>query len=111
MLQRAIPDAEATAYPELAEEDKTILADDIAELKLSYFGPTTEMVEAPAQQAKPNDSTWQDQWVDRRSIPQLVRVQVKPRKGAPWPDLIVEPKMSSQAGCTWDDFHKRCIYL
>jgi general secretion pathway protein J len=109
VLSRAVPDADATSYPEFAEEDKTILADDIAELKFSYFGPQSDMID-PATQ-KPSDRAWQDQWVDRRTLPLLVSIEVKPRIGAPWPRLVIEPKMNSSAGCTWDDFHKQCVYV
>lgn len=108
VLQRAIPDHDATAYPDFPDEDKTVLADDIEALRISYFGPTSDTTQSANQQS---DVAWQDQWIDRRSIPQLVKLAIKPKTGAPWPELLVEPKVSSAAGCLWDNFYKRCLYL
>ena len=109
VLSRLVPDPDATTYPEFADEDKTIIADDIADLKISYFGPQNDMTEVATQ--KITDFTWQERWEDRRSMPLLVKLEVQPKNGPAWPDLIVEPKMHSSAGCTWDDFHKRCVYV
>jgi quinol monooxygenase YgiN len=39
----------------------------------------------------------------------LVRIDVKPEKGAAWPALIVEPRRAPEAGCTsYDPVGRRC---
>jgi general secretion pathway protein J len=109
VLRRAIPDADTTTAPVFSDDDadKTILGDDIAELRISYFGPPTDQPEG----GKLNDSAWADRWVDRTSVPQLVKLSITPRDGPAWPDLIVESRISTNAGCLWDGFHGRCVYL
>ena len=42
--------------------------------------------------------TWRDRWDDRQRLPLLVRIDVKPVKGAPWPTLVVEPRARAGGG-------------
>jgi isoquinoline 1-oxidoreductase beta subunit len=50
-----------------------------------------------------------DRWDDHQRLPTLVRIDVKPEKGAPWPTLVIEPRRSPEAGCSsWDRVRKIC---
>ena len=42
--------------------------------------------------------TWRDRWDDKQRLPLLVRIDVKPEKGAAWPTLVVEPRRSPAGG-------------
>jgi general secretion pathway protein J len=110
VLQRVVPDPDAVAFPEFGDENKSVLAEGIAEIRLSYFGTPSDLTDNQNPNAQ-QVMAWQNEWVDRRSLPLLVKLQVKPKVGDPWPDLIVQPKMGSSAGCTWDSFHNRCVYV
>lgn len=100
--ERAIPDASSLQAPEFANAERSVLADDIAELRISYFGRDANAAELAAP-------TWRDRWEDPQRLPLLMRLDVKPVKGAPWPTLVVEPRRSPEAGClAWDPAGGRC---
>jgi len=43
------------------------------------------------------------------SLPLLIRVDVSPKQGAPWPTLYVAPREAPEAGCrAWDIARQRC---
>jgi hypothetical protein len=42
----------------------------------------------------------------------LVRIEIVPAKGPPWPTLVVEPKRAPEAGCrSWEPVQQRCVGL
>lgn len=101
-LARVIPDYAATQLPDLGN-DFSVLADGIAEVRFGYFGRDPGAVDAVAP-------TWRDRWDDPQRLPDLIRVDVKPIQGAPWPTLIVEPRLAPEVGCpTWNPAVRRCI--
>ena len=100
--ERMIPDTSLLQAPEFADAERSVLADDIAELKIGYFGRDPNTADA-------SDPTWRDRWEDRQRLPLLMRLDVKPVKGMPWPTLVVEPRRSPEAGCpVWDAAQGRC---
>ena len=100
--ERMIPDVAALQDPEFRDAERSVLADDIAELKIGYFG-------RDANAADVDTPTWRDRWEDRQRLPLLVRLDVKPVKAAAWPTLVVEPRRSPEAGCvSWDAGQGRC---
>jgi general secretion pathway protein J len=100
--ERMIPDVNALEVPEFRDADRSILAEGIAELRIAYFG-------RPPDAADAVPPAWLDQWDDKQQLPTLVRIDVKPEKGAPWPTLVVEPRRSPAAGCTsWDAVRHLC---
>jgi general secretion pathway protein J len=103
ILERMIPDVNALDRPDFAEAEHSVLADDIKELKFGYYGVNTGAAidEAP---------TWRDQWDDTQLLPQLIRVDVIPVKGDPWPTLVIAPREAPEAGCrSWDQTRHRCM--
>ncbi len=102
ILERLIPDPGALQEPEFRDAERSVLADGVAELHISYFGrdPDAGDVDAP---------TWRDHWGDRQRLPLLVRIEVKPEKGAAWPVLVVEPRRAPESGCvSYDPARNRC---
>ncbi|HET9045768.1 MAG TPA: prepilin-type N-terminal cleavage/methylation domain-containing protein [Casimicrobiaceae bacterium] len=105
VLERALPDLSDTKMPEFNDAERSILAQDIAELKLAYFGRDKDANDA-------NDPTWRDRWDDPQRLPLLIRIEVVPKKGPAWPVLIVAPRESPEAGCrAWDGARLRCASL
>ncbi len=103
ILERVIPDVSAPERPDFADAEHSVLADDIKELKFSYYGVGTGagVDEAP---------TWRDQWDDQQLLPQLIRVDVTPEKGSAWPTMVIAPREAPEAGCrSWDATRKRCV--
>jgi len=102
-LARLIPDYAAISLPEFSGADQSVLAEGIGELRMSYFGRDTDANVASAP-------TWRDQWDDPQRLPLIIRIDVKPVLGAPWPPLIVEPRLAPEAGCrAWDINRNRCV--
>jgi general secretion pathway protein J len=102
-LARVIPDAVEIAVPNFDSAEKSVLADGIAEVRFAYFGRDADSNVA-------NDPTWRDRWEDPQVLPLMIRVDVTPAKGAPWPPLIVEPRIAPEAGCkAWDFNRSRCV--
>jgi hypothetical protein len=100
--ERVIPDLTALQEPEFRDAERSVLADGIAELAIGYFGRDADANDV-------DEPTWRDRWDDRQRLPLLVRIDVKPAKGAAWPTLVVEPRRSPEASCpAWDAQARRC---
>jgi general secretion pathway protein J len=100
--ERMIPDVNALEVPEFRDAERSILAEGISELRIAYFG-------RPADAADTVTPTWLDRWDDIQRLPILLRIDVKPEKGAAWPTLVVEPRRSPDAGCSaWDPNSHTC---
>jgi general secretion pathway protein J len=100
--ERVIPDPDATTDLDFRDGGRSVLAEGISELKVSYYGrdPDAADTEAP---------TWRDRWDDKQRLPMLVRIDVVPKKGPAWPSMVVEPRQAAEAGCrNWDPARSRC---
>ena len=80
-----------------------MLADDVKSLKFSYFG-------LDADASPEMTPTWRDRWDNPQLLPLLIRMEVVPRKGEPWPAIVVAPRSAPEAGCRgWDTVRQKCI--
>jgi general secretion pathway protein J len=91
-LERIVPDVNAAQVPDFNQADRSILAQDIAEIRIGYFG-------RDANSADADQPTWRERWDNPQTLPLLVRIEVVPKKGPPWPVLIVAPREAPEAGC------------
>ena len=102
VLERMVPDLSADALPEFANADRSVLAEGIASLKLGYFGREPDA-------GADAEASWHDQWSDAQRLPMLIRIDVTPKQGAPWPTLYIAPREAPEAGCrAWDTARERC---
>jgi general secretion pathway protein J len=102
VIERMIPDVSADALPEFANAERSILAENIASLKIAYFGRDPDAAPSVA-------ASWHDVWTDTQRLPMMIRIDVTPKGGAPWPTLYVAPHESPEAGCrAWDIARERC---
>jgi general secretion pathway protein J len=103
VLERITPDVNATRIPDFVEPERSILAEDIAEVRFGYFGRDANATEDAAP-------TWRDRWDNPQHLPLLVRVDVTPKHGAPWPTLVVAPREAPEAGCRSYDVNRQlCV--
>lgn len=79
----------------------TPLLENVATLRVSYFGPDSVGV---------SGRRWQLRWHRRPQPPDLVRVAITFREGdrRAWPDLIVRPAATVNAACKIDALTGRC---
>jgi general secretion pathway protein J len=105
VLERALPDLNALQMPEFRDADRSVLAEDIAALKIGYFGRDAGASDADAP-------TWRDRWDDPQRLPLMIRIEIEPKHGAAWPPLIVSPREAPEAGCrAWDVARSRCAAI
>jgi len=102
VLERTIPDLTADHMPEFTKAEHSVLAFDIASLKIAYFGRDPDA--GPA-----SEPSWRDAWSDTQKLPLMIRIDVQPKRGEAWPTLYVSPRESPEAGCrAWDMARERC---
>ena len=93
VLERVVPDVNAARAPEFgADAERSVLAQGIAEVRFGYFGRDSGAVNA-------DEPTWRDRWDNVQRLPLLVRIDITPKQGAPWPTIIVAPREAPEAGC------------
>ena len=90
--------------PDIPDDaDRSILAEGIDSIKLGYYGRDAGTNDTAS------DPSWRDHWDDNQRLPLLVRIDVKPKQGPPWPTLFVAPRTGPEAGCrAWDAGRQRC---
>lgn len=103
VLERMLPDIEAAALPEFDKSERSILADNVKELRFGYFGYDVGAGRTTAP-------TWRERWDDPHRLPLLIRVDVVPNRGPAWPTLLVAPRQALESGCRqWDANGERCV--
>jgi general secretion pathway protein J len=100
--ERMIPDRDALGDVDFRDAERAVLAEGIDSIKFGYFGRDSGAADVDAP-------TWRDRWDDKQRLPLLVRIDVTPKKGLPWPQLVVEPMHAPEVGCrAWDQARSRC---
>jgi general secretion pathway protein J len=103
VVDRMIPDLAALEMPNFNDAERSVIADDIKSLKVSYYGRD----KGASVDVAP---TWRDRWDDSQLLPLLIRVEVTPRVGDPWPPIVVAPREAPEAGCRgWDTVRQTCV--
>ncbi|MEP7327578.1 MAG: prepilin-type N-terminal cleavage/methylation domain-containing protein [Betaproteobacteria bacterium] len=103
VLERMVPDINGTTMPDFSNAERSVLADDVASLKIGYLGRDRGA-------SLENVPTWRDRWDDPQVLPLLIRVDIAPRVGPAWPTMVVAPRESPEAGCrAWDTIRLQCV--
>jgi general secretion pathway protein J len=81
-------------------EQTVLLLDHVRKAVFDYFGPLDDM----------QDPIWQASWTGRRSLPQMVRVRIErdDRSLPLWPDLISQPRVTTNPVCVYDPADVGC---
>lgn len=85
LLTRQRLDLEQTA-DDGAPPERAVLVDRLGQLRIDYFGQAERGV-APA---------WHTSWDNPSTLPNLIRIQVKPADGAAWPVLTAAPQNGTE---------------
>jgi general secretion pathway protein J len=103
VLERITPDVNGASMPDFVEPERSILAEGIAEIRFGYFGRDASATDDTAP-------SWRDRWDNPQRLPLLVRIDVTPKRGPPWPTLIVAPREAPEAGCrSYDPNRQLCV--
>ena len=88
--------------PELSDDTSSprrrVLVDGLSELRLSYFGRTNAG----------HPPSWLDEWVDRTTLPDLVRIDGTLESGADHLQMTVAPRVRADVGCVYDPLTQFC---
>jgi general secretion pathway protein J len=102
VLSRVMPDLDALSLPGFDNAERSVLADDIKSIKISYFGRDRGV-------ALDQAATWRNTWDHTQLLPVLVQIEVVPLRGDPWPPIMVAPRAAPEAGCrAWDSLRVQC---
>ena len=105
VLERMLPDLAAAQAPEFTNAERSVLAQDIASLKIGYFGRDPGAADV-------TDPSWRDRWDDSQRLPIMIRIDVAPKQGPAWPPMFVAPREAPDAGCrAFDPARQRCAQL
>lgn len=69
------------------QQEDAVLIKHVNHFALSYFGPDQET----------GENRWQDAWLNRDTLPRLVKIQIEREDEAFWPDMIIELKVSGDS--------------
>lgn len=81
---------------------RSVLLDGVAGVEIAYFG---------AARGDRAVARWRDTWRDQPRMPELVRLRVRfpPGDDRIWPELVVGPRATVDAACTWDAAQRGCL--
>jgi general secretion pathway protein J len=96
-------DRNGTAAPQGAQSRSEAILRGIESLRVEYL----ELIERGNGQIEPQ---WHETWIDKAAPPALVRIRVKFPEGDRrfWPELIVAPRISTDANCVFDVVSQMC---
>lgn len=79
------------------------LADAVSILQLGYFGAVDRL----------HGRSWHDQWLDMTALPEMVRARIwrVGDTGAPWIDMTVETRTTTNTDCAYDPLDTTCRRL
>jgi general secretion pathway protein J len=82
---------------------REVVLSGIQSLSINYL----ELIERADGRVEPH---WQDSWTDRPALPALVRIQIEfaPGDKRRWPELLVAPRLSTDANCVFDVVSQAC---
>jgi general secretion pathway protein J len=79
IMSRTFPTPDMQEMPDFADAPQTVLAEDLADVEFGYLGRDDDS----------SDPTWHDDWHEPSQMPEAVRIRIKARAGAEWPELVV----------------------
>lgn len=83
------------AVSEEWDAEPVVILRNIRSLKFAYFGSDGEDTE--------DDMSWQNEWLERSSLPALISIEIELFNGEIWPQLLVALKVDNEHGNTKPD--------
>ena len=81
-----LPDPGAPGFEPIEQAEPKVLIKAVKEMALAYFGAQSET----------EDPAWHDQWLDQKTPPELIRLQLTMENGETWPDIVAAPRTRTQ---------------
>jgi len=78
------------------QNEQVIILKNISNLSYAYYG----IDEEPEESFGPRDEevfSWQDEWLERQSLPKLVSIDIELSNGQSWPQIVVPLKVNASS--------------
>jgi general secretion pathway protein J len=86
VMRWQLPDPDAPGFEPIEQAEPKVLIKAVKEMALAYFGAQSEM----------EDPAWHDQWLDQKTPPELIRLQLTMENGETWPDIVAAPRARTE---------------
>jgi len=86
VMRWQLPDPGAPGFEPIEQAEPKVLIKAVKEIALAYFGAQSET----------EDPAWHDQWLDQKTPPALIRLQLTMENGETWPDIVAAPRTRTQ---------------
>jgi general secretion pathway protein J len=86
VMRWQLPDPGAPGFEPIEQAEPKVLIKAVKEMALAYFGAQSEA----------EDPAWHDQWLDQKTPPTLIRLQMTMENGEIWPDIVAAPRARTQ---------------
>jgi general secretion pathway protein J len=80
-----VPMAEGAKW----HKEEVTLIKRVSDFRLAYFGSEEDMSEDGA-----SEGGWQDEWLNKKVLPRLVKINIKLDNGGYWPEMIIDLKVT-----------------
>lgn len=86
VMRWQLPDPGAPGFEPIEQAEPKVLIKAVKGMALAYFGAQSET----------EDPAWHDQWLDQKTPPELIRLQLTMENGETWPDIVAAPRTRTQ---------------
>ena len=86
VMRWQLPDPGAPGFEPIEQAEPKVLIKAVKEMALAYFGAQSET----------EDPAWHDQWLDQKTPPELIRLQLTMENGETWPDIVAAPRARTE---------------
>jgi general secretion pathway protein J len=86
VMRWQLPDPGAPGFEPIEQAEPKVLIKAVKEMALAYFGAQSET----------EDPAWHDQWLDQKTPPALIRLQLTMENGETWPDIVAAPRARTE---------------
>ena len=86
VMRWQLPDPGAPGFEPIEQAEPKVLIKAVQEMALAYFGAQSET----------EDPAWHDQWLDQKTPPELIRLQLTMENGETWPDIVAAPRARTE---------------
>ena len=83
MMKPFFPLAEGQQW----QEEEAVLVGHVSDFTLAYFG----------RDAGSGQDSWQDEWLEKDTLPRLVKIRIELEDDIFWPDMIIETRLTGLA--------------
>ena len=86
VMRWQLPDPGAPGFEPIEQAEPKVLIKAVKEMAFAFFGVQSET----------EDPAWHDQWLDQKTPPALIRLQLTMENGEIWPDIVAAPRARTE---------------